>query len=588
MTSSRTLLLIIIVCFFLGSAGCTAVQEPVVELEPTATPIIIPTSELKDRTLTLFWWLTPNAVNPHLTSATADRDVARPIYEPLASFNAEGELVPILAKTIPNIEDGSLDPDLRWVRWTLQDDLKWSDGKSVTAHDVKFTYDFIKENEAATATAYNAVESVEVLDLNTIQVNFSDTNPAWALPFVGIEGLILPGHIYAGTTVDEEVEPVGTGPYKLVSTSAEEVLFLGNELVTTVRFIYEVNPYYRNVDDLYFTKIELRGGGTALEAASSVLQFGDVDFGYNLQIEGDVLTEMVELGNGTGRLVGSLGGRVEQIAISRTDPNDTSYESPHSFLSIEVDETNENVLKAIAYAIDKKTISNLYGPLGEEANAILMAPANFRSDQNFYEYDLETAKRLLTQAGWVDENGDGVLEKDGRDLSVTLRTNSNSLRQETQRIIKESLEEIGIEVNLEVSGQYFSTDVNLANTLWAGTADFLMYTNGNQTPDPGSYMREWTCGRAPQNQDGNWSGVNVARWCSEEYDELYNQAIIETDPERREQLFKQMSDMLVENVVVIPLISRTRMSGVSNEIEGVELTPWDSHLWNVHEWRRVP
>ncbi|NJN55050.1 MAG: hypothetical protein HC804_10010 [Anaerolineae bacterium] len=171
--------------------GCTAVAEPTIK--PTATAIIIPTSELKERTLRLFWWQAPKVVNPHLSSATADRDAARPIYEPLASFNADGELVPVLAAEIPSFENGLLDPELKWVRWTVPEGLHWSDGKAFTAHDVKFTYDFIKSEGAATASTYSAVESVEVIDLQTVQVNFKDTNPAWALPFVGTEGYDFAG-----------------------------------------------------------------------------------------------------------------------------------------------------------------------------------------------------------------------------------------------------------------------------------------------------------------------------------------------------------------------------------------------------------
>ncbi len=565
--------------------GCTAVNEPT--LRPTATPIVIPTSELKDRTLRLFWWQAPKVVNPHLTSATADRDAARLIYEPLASFNADGELVPVLAAEIPTFENGLLDPDLKWVRWKIPAGLRWSDGKAFTAHDIKFTYDFIQSEGAVTASTYNAVESVDVVDMQTVQVNFKDTNPAWALPFVGTEGMIIPGHIYSEAS-EAPVPSVGTGPYQLLSANTEEVLFLGSELVTTVKLIYEVNPYYRGKEDLYFRRVEMQGGGTAVEAAGAVLQFGDVDFAYNLQLEGDVLDRMVEEGNGVGRLMNSLGGRVEFLSLIQNDPNDTTFTTPHSILNVAADESNLLVAQAIAHAIDKEAIAALYGPTGAEANAILFAPANFRSEQDFYPYDLDRARQLLAQAGWADTNGNGIVDRDGRDLSLTLRTGPNALRQATQRLIQQSLGEIGIDLKLDVSGQFFSTSTAIPNSLWAGTADMPMFTNGNQTPDPTSYMREWTCARIPQATDGSWVGVNVARWCSDAYDALYAQVVAETDPAMREQLFKQMNDMLVQNGIVIPLISRARVSGVSNQIEGVELTDWDSHLWNIHEWRRKP
>jgi peptide/nickel transport system substrate-binding protein len=566
--------------------GCTAVAEPTIP--PTPTAIIIPTSELKERTLRLFWWQAPKVINPHLTSLTADRDGARLVFEPLATFNAADELTPVLAAEIPSFENGLLDPDLKWVQWKLKEGVEWSDGRPFTAHDVKFTYDFINNRKAATASTYNAIESVEVLDLHTVQVNFKDTNPAWAQPFVGAEGMILPGHIFSAAEEPENIWAVGTGPYQLVSANTEEVLLLGSELVTTVKFIYEANPRYRGLEDLYFKRVELEGGGTAVEAASSVLEseISNVDFAYNLQLDGAELAAMVEAGQGIGRLESEIGGRVEFIAMTQTDPNDTAV--PHPLLSIEADESNALVLQAIAHAIDKEAIGALYGPTGKVANAILMAPVNYHSEQEFFEYDLDKARELLATAGWVDENGDGVVEKDGRELSLTFRTTSNALRQATQTIIQQSLAQIGIDVKIDVSGQFLSTTTGIPASVYASTADMQMFTLGNQTPDPTSYMQEWTCGRIPQESDGRWSGFNVARWCNEQYDALHTQARVETDAAAREQLFKQMSDTLVENVIAIPLISRARVSGVSNEIVGVQLSPWDSHLWNVHEWRREP
>ncbi|HUM67962.1 MAG TPA: ABC transporter substrate-binding protein, partial [Chloroflexota bacterium] len=177
----------------------------------------------------------------------------------------------------------------------------------------------------------------------------------------------------------------------------------------------------------------------AVEAAGGVLQFGDVDFAYNLQLEGDVLDKMVAEGNGVGRLMNSLGGRVEFLSLIQNDPNDTTFQTPHPFLNVAADESNLYVAQAIAHAIDKEAIAALYGPTGAVANAILFAPANFRSEQDFYPYDLEKSRQLLAQAGWVDTNGDGIVDKDGRDLTLTLRTGPNALRQATQRLIQQSL-----------------------------------------------------------------------------------------------------------------------------------------------------
>lgn len=579
----RKFLLILLLA---AAVGCTAVAEP--ELPATPTPIIVPTSELKDRTLQLFWWQAPSVINPHLTAATADRDAARIIYEPLASFNAEGELVPVLAVEVPTVENGLLDPELKWVRWRLQDGLRWSDGEAMTAHDLKFTYKYVQEQNANTRSAYAAIESIDILDDLTVQINFGNTNPSWAVSFVGPEGMIIPEHVFGGDAAVSNPLPVGTGPYRLLSADTEEVLFFGNRLVNTVKLIYETNPYYRNLDDLYFQRVVLNGGGTAVEAASSVLEFGDVDFAYNLQLEGEELEEMVAAGNNHGRLVSSLGGRVEHLTLIRNDPADPTYAAPHPFFSTEADPSNQLVVQAIAHAIDREPILALYGVTGEAAHAIIMAPPTVRSDNVYYAYDLDRARELLAMAGWVDEDGDGLVEKDGRRLSLIFRTSQNAVRQETQNIIQQSLNEIGIDVELSVSGDFFTTNASLPDGWLSGSADIVMFTNGNQIPDPTSYLGEWQCARIPEvDANGVWQGRNIPRWCSEAYDALYNQANVETDAERRQELLKDVNDMLVENVIVIPLVSRARISGARSEIVGIELTPWDSHLWNVHEWRRV-
>ena len=99
-------------------------------------------------------------------------------------------------------------------------------------------------------------------------------------------------------------------------------------------------------------------------------------------------------------------------------------------------------------------------------------------------------------------------------------------------------------------------------------------------------MQFWTCSQIPQ-QSNNWTGLNIERWCSPAYDELYQQAVAELDPEKRRQLFIQLNDMLVEDVVMIPVVFLADMSGVSQTIAGVDLTPWDTNTWNIKDWRRV-
>jgi peptide/nickel transport system substrate-binding protein len=86
----------------------------------------------------------------------------------------------------------------------------------------------------------------------------------------------------------------------------------------------------------------------------------------------------------------------------------------------------------------------------------------------------------------------------------------------------------------------------------------------------------------------NWAGRNFVRWANAEYDRLWRQAATELDPVKRAALFIRMNDLLIEDVVVIPVVWRHRVSTVSHSVRGMQLGPWDSDLWNLAYWYREP
>jgi len=84
----------------------------------------------------------------------------------------------------------------------------------------------------------------------------------------------------------------------------------------------------------------------------------------------------------------------------------------------------------------------------------------------------------------------------------------------------------------------------------------------------------------------NWSGLNVVRWSNAEYDRLWKQAETELDPVKRAALFIRMNDLLIEDVVVIPVVWRKNVSAVSHTLRGLALSPWDSVTWDLAYWYR--
>jgi peptide/nickel transport system substrate-binding protein len=172
-------------------------------------------------------------------------------------------------------------------------------------------------------------------------------------------------------------------------------------------------------------------------------------------------------------------------------------------------------------------------------------------------------------------------------MEMVFQTSVNPVRQKTQEIVKQSLEEIGIGVELKSTDAsvYFSGDPASRETLERFQADIQMFTTGNTNPDPGSYMKTYTCDEISQ-KENNWSKTNYSRYCNSEYDALWQQSTRELDPEVREELFIQMNDMLIEEAAVIPLVHRADAVGVGNRLTGISLTPWDLGTWNIAEWRR--
>ncbi|WP_205369480.1 peptide ABC transporter substrate-binding protein [Thermoleptolyngbya sp. PKUAC-SCTB121] len=552
--------------------------SPPASQRPTASPA----ADASASVLKLLYWQAPTILNPHLSNGFKDSEASRITLEPLASYDAGGNLIPILAADVPTLENGGVVADGRSVTWKLKPGLKWSDGEPFSAADVVFTHQFVTNPEVAaiSAATYEIIESVEALDETTVKITFKEPNPAWSNVFVGTEGMVLPRHSFAeylgaqSREAPANLMPVGTGPYRVVEFKPGDVV------------IYEPNPNYRGADSLGFSRVELKGGGDAVSAARAVLQTGDVDFAYNLQVEAPILEQLA--GAGRGEVVANFGSLMERILINFSDPSadvdgERSHVSrPHPFL------TDPAVRRALSLAIDRGAIATqLYGRTGKPTANFLVAPESFSSPNTSYQFDPTAAQQALEDAGWRDTNGDGIRDKNGVPLQLVFQTSVNPLRQKTQEILKQAWESIGFRVELksiDASIFFDSSPTNPDNT-GHFYADLQMYTTGNTNPDPGSYMKTYLCSEIAQKAN-NWSKDNVSRYCNSAYDALWQQVASELDPEARRQIFIQMNDLLVTDIAVIPLVHRAETAGVGDRLAGVNLTPWDLNTWNIAEWRR--
>ena len=590
----RRACILLLTALLLAACESQNALTPPTTLMPTAAPTPKPTSGRGvGRTLRILYWQAPEHLNPHLSLNSKELDPSRLTYEPLASFDKDGKLVPFLAAEIPSLENGDVAKDGRSVTWKLKHDVKWSDGQPFTAADVRFTYLYATNPEvrADSASAYADIASVQALDDYTVKIMFKDVNPSWSQPFVGTQGMILPRHIFEpynnanARNAPANLQPIGTGPYHVVVFKTEEVLFLGTELIQTIKVIFEPNPYFREPDKPYFSRVEFKGGGTASEATRSVLQTGDIDFAWNTIIDADMLKHLQTFGK--GRLLTNLVAYVERIQLNRTDPNKATADGEvsstafsHPFFS------DLRVRQAFSLAIDRDAIARLY-PGSQAATNNLVSPPIYDSPNTSYAFAPDRARALLDEAGWIDHDGDGWRDKDGVTMRVAFQTTANStVRQRMQEIVRDNLKPIGVDVSLNIvdSNAFFSDDPADMNSFRHFRADMQEFSDGNLSPDPGGFMKYWLCSSIPQKAN-NWTGENAERWCNPQYDALYAQSQREIDPDKRARLFIQMNDMLIDDIVMIPLVHTADLYSASNALVGVDLTPWDAGVWNIKDWR---
>jgi peptide/nickel transport system substrate-binding protein len=562
----------------------TDVPQPTVALAPTKVPTAAPPAGGK---LTILSWQAITTLNPHLATGVKDFNGATVILEPLARYNEQDELVPFLAAEIPTIENGGIAADGASVTWKIKPGLKWSDGSDFTIDDIIFTWRYCTDEATGCTnkTSFDPIANIEPIDDTTFKIIWKEPNPNPYISFVGSSGMILQRKQFAnciGAAANTSAEcqaanlaPIGTNAWKLREFRPGDTV------------IYERNPFYRDADNVFFDTVEIKGGGDAATAAHAVCTTAEADFALNLQVPKAVLEPILAGGNCDVIAGGSTGG-VERIVINFANPDPalgdkrSEPDQPHPFL------TDPAVRRAIALAIDRKAIAEqLYGPTGAPTCNLLVVPASVNSPNTTCERNVEEAKRILDEAGWVLKGS--VREKDGMKLIVTLQTSVNVLRQNTQAIIKSNLAEIGIQVYLKAidPAVFFSGDPGNPDTLNKFYADLQMYTFGPASPDPQSYLEGWICAEV-SSAANRWNGNNVSRYCNPAYDALFEQLKTEFDPQRRTQLAIQMNDLLVNDIVEIPLINRYTPAVKLKNLTGPTFNTFDSSLWNIATWRRIP
>ncbi len=533
-------------------------------------------------TMKILYWQAPTTFNPHLNQGTKDSDFARVVYEPLADYGPDDTLVPFLADSIPSIENGLLASDGTSVTWKLKQGVKWSDGQPFTAQDVVFTWQYVTDEKTAAVTIenFNGVSKVEAIDDHTVKVTFGAPTPGWYIPFVGYYGMVLPQHFFKdGQGINAQnfagnLKPIGTGPYKAVN-------FAPGDSAT-----FDINPNWRNATGPFFDQIEWKGGGDAVSAARAVLQTGDYNIAWNLQVEQAILSQLTASG-AKGKVDFQPGFGVERIYFNFTDPNKedpttgerSSIKNPHPFFA------DKAVRQAFTKSIDRKTMAeSLYGPAGDPTAAFLNSPASLMNPALTWTFDLDAAGKALDAAGWAKSGQ--YRAKNGVSMKIVFSTTINPLRQKEQQLIKDSFEKLGCQTELKSvdSSIFFSADAGNIDTASHFYVDLEMYTTNPDTPDPQAFFGSFTIAQIPNKANG-WGLNNTPRYQNPDYDKLVAQSKAEMDPTKRKALFFQQQQLLFDDAIYIGLVSRKGPFGYTTGYSGIQQTAY-SLTWNIANWMR--
>ncbi len=534
--------------------------------------------------LALLQWQAPSQANGLLSNGTKDLLASSLVLESLAEFAPDGSIIPILATEIPTVGNGGISEDGTQITWTLRDDVMWSDGTPFTADDVVFTYEYCSD-EATGCTVQVFADVTSVVDNgdNSVTLTFEAAKSYPFEPYVGYTSPIIQRAQFADcvgaaavSCSDQNFMPVGTGPYTVTELRPEDTV------------IYAMNENYRGIADgkPFFGTVEIKGGGDAESSARAVLEVGEADYAWNLQVAPEIIGPMVDAGN--GRTATAFAANVEHINLNQTDPFATppSEGTPNPIF---VD--NPDLQRALSIAINRDDLVTVgYGPAGvPTCNMWPVGDENSSNNDWCLTQNVDEANTLLDGLGYMDTDGDGVREIDGYGpMEFDFVTSTNAVRQSNQELIAQQWEAIGVIANMknEDASLFFDGTCASDSCIWKFFTPMEMFTNGPTGPNATAYLGSWVSEKIPTSAT-SWGGDNIPRLNNAEFDGLIetlgNTAL---DDPGRTDLVKQANDIL-STTSMIPLVFRGNVSAFANSIQGTgDLNGWDSEYYNIEDWYR--
>ncbi len=533
----RIPLLIVIMAGVIAIIALRFYSKPIPEEKPTYKG-----------TLRLGGLYKPDIINPILVNETISATLMDMIFNGLVRLNDKFEPVPDLAESWDISGDGKV--------WTfhLRPGVKFHDGAELTSDDVLFTYQLITnpDIDSPWRSSYNLVERFETPDRYTFKVILKEPS---ALFLIRMEREIVPKHILEGVNLRDTQfnrHPIGTGPFRFLKWDENGTITL------------EANPEYFEGRP-YLNRIVAYSNYNSLEHIWVHFIRDEVDLIWNMRFDDYRLIK----DNPGFRTFVFIGNVYYALGYNLKDPllKDKRFRD------------------ALAMGIDVqrmiKRVDKGYGSMEDGVGVRVTGPFHpnswaFNNTVQPVPYKPREALKILKELGYEDRDGDGFLDKDGKELSIRILVD---LRDERMQRVFMSLHQNLYEMGILLKPQVYDNDMKLREE-FLDKGNFQTYLMIFQyAVDPDDAAKYWhSKGLVAE----KWWGYN-----NPELDRLFDSGRVELDKDRRSKIYQEVHRIIYEDQPTLFLYTPFTFYGVSTKFGGIKRSSSYMPIWMLKDWYEI-
>jgi len=436
--------------------------------------------------------------------------------------------------------------DNRTVTFHLREDASWSDGIPITAEDVRFTFEVQRSRaiDWPDLDIKDFIDDIEVVDTHTVRFHYSRVYPYQLMD--ANDGPIVPAHAWgkvplaAWHTTDFEPLLLSGGPFAFASHSPEQTLVLDR------------NPTYWDSPEPHLQRLIFR-------------------------VIPDTSSQINQLLSGAVQLVPMLPPREAERVRRESEVELVEFPS-RAWVFVAWNNqrspfSDRRVRRALSLAINRKSaVDTAYHGFAKLANGpILSTMWAYNEALPVLEFDPVRAAELLAEVGWVDGDGDGVLDNGGQPFEFALGyPSTNTVREELALLIQADLARIGIRCRPSPVEPY-------ALFAQQEAGDFDAVLAGWEEPTKIDLTSTWATPSADQ------GGHNFFRYSNPEVDRLIAAARDEPDYTRAKVIYDRLQELIVGDQPVTPMYEATQLVGIRRQLHGADINS-ASVFFNVEEW----